>query len=805
MMATPAAPVAHHAGQLPAETTGFVGRKSELATVGRQLRVSRLVTVTGPGGVGKTRLALRAAVAADTRYHHPVAFAELSALRDPELLPYTVGAALGLPQRDGRPALENITDYLRDRELLLVLDTCEHVIDAAALFAEALLSAAPRVRILATSRQPLDVIGESVCPLGPLHVPDDGALADREAAGDAVELFAQRAAAAVAGFAVTPDNSAEVARVCRRLEGIPLAIELAAVRLRSLSLGDLAERLDSRLQILDSGRRGAEPRHQALRDAFGWSYELCGAAEQALWARLSVFAGPFSVEAAEEVCAGDQLPRGEVFGTLISLVDKSVVIKSDQGRYRLLDTVREYGAERLAESAEADRVRSRLLRRYLRLAQELDSDPLTDQQPRYLTLLAEHDSIRATLGHAFTIPGQTPAAARLTTSLYWYWHISGLMREATHWIGLALDSFPEPSELRAAALVLRGLMIAGQGDPEAGVADCQNGIAMAEAAGDARTYARGHLYYCQVLLAAHKREEAIAAGEAAARLMPAAGDGPTAKSAHLYLGLLHLHGGDVDKALQVAGEGLRALPSDGGEKWVSSFLFALTGICLFVKGDTERGSLAIRRSLAARRELGDPMGLGYGLGLLGYTAAKQGRFRRAAWLLGAASPLWEQLGNAAFIGASGLRKVAGQAAAETRKELGDDVFDELFEAAARSPLEEAIDLAIADSDDLPALAAGSSGTDGTDRLGGALSDGEPADGVADGSSGAEEYAAAAGATLTEREAEIAGLVASGLSNRQIAEKLIISKRTVDTHVARIFAKAGLTSRVQLAHWVRTRR
>lgn len=816
----PAAPVAQRPGYLPAETTGFVGRKSELIMLSALLAGSRLVTVTGPGGVGKTRLALRAAAAARARYRHGTVLAELSALRDPELLPHTVASALGLAQQDDRSEMDTITGYLRDRELLLILDTCEHVIDAAALFAEAVLSAAPRVTILATSRQPLDVTGENACPLAPLGVPDGSARAGAGAAaepgaGDAVELFAQRAAAAAEGFAVTANNRAEVIRLCRQLDGIPLAIELAAVRLRALDPGELGRLLEEhRLRVLAGGRRGATPpRHQALRDAIGWSYELCTPAEQVLWARLSVFAGSFGVEAAEEVCAGGRLSHQEVIGALISLVDKSVVVKADDDRYRMLDTIRDYGAERLADSSEEDQVRRRLLRRYLRLAQEFDDDPLTGQLHKYRALRAEHASLRAALGYGFSVPAQTRVAARLVTALYWYWHISGLIREARHWLAVTLEQFPEPSAERAGALVLRGLATAAQGDPATGVPGCEEGLAMAKAVGDKRTYARGHLYYCQALLAAGRNEEAAAAGRAAGTMMPAVGDTQSVEVLHLYLGLLHLLAGDIDQALAVATQGLRRMPAGDGERWTTSFLCAVTGLCLFLTGETGRGSAVLRRSLSIRRDLGDPMGLAYGLGLLGFAAAGQARYERAAWLLGAASPLWEQLGSAAFTGAPGLAQLAEQAAEAARENLGADVYDDLFRAAARRPLEEAVDLAIHDSDELPALTAGPAGGGaGPGGSGGSGGPGGPGGCVAIGGPGLDDSGGAAaadgpgtlGAPLTEREIEIAGMVAGGLSNREIAERLVISRRTVDTHVTHIFGKAGVTSRDQLASWVRSR-
>jgi predicted ATPase len=273
-------------GELPAEVTGFVGRYAELAQLDAMLAAARLVTVTGPGGVGKTRVTLRAAALAAGRFGDgAVCLVELSGLRDPELLPYTVAACLGLPQSDDQ--LDAVLDYLHDRKLLLILDTCEHLLDACAMLADAVLQAAPGVTVLATSRQPLDVPGEHPYPVPPLPVPDkDAPGGGRD--GDAVELFAQRAAVALPGFAVTEDNRAQVVRLCRRLDGIPLAIELAAVRLRALPLAELADRVESRFRVLDGDRRAGVPRHQTLRTATEWSHDLCAPAEQVLWARREV-------------------------------------------------------------------------------------------------------------------------------------------------------------------------------------------------------------------------------------------------------------------------------------------------------------------------------------------------------------------------------------------------------------------------------------------------------------------------------------------------------------------------------------
>jgi predicted ATPase len=366
------------AGRLPqSEYTDFVGRQEELAAIAGLLAHNRLVTITGPGGVGKTRISLVAASEVAARYPDGPWIVELSGLRDPALLPSTVASVLGLPEQDASSALDALLGYLLDRRLLLVLDTCDHILDSCADLIQAVLRDAPGVTVLATSRQPLDMAAEHAFPIGPLPVPDGDTLpADRRGpagSGDATELFALRAATAVAGFTVTTDNAADVVRLCRRLDGIPLAIELAAVQLRTLPLAELGKRLDHRFSVLVGGCPGALPRHQTLRTAVGWSYELCSPAERRLWARLSVFAGSFTLSAAEEVCAEVAAERPDVVSALIGLVDKSVVLREGD-RYRMLDTLREFGAERLESSGELASCRARHIARNLAMAQYFDAN-----------------------------------------------------------------------------------------------------------------------------------------------------------------------------------------------------------------------------------------------------------------------------------------------------------------------------------------------------------------------------------------------------------------------------------------------
>jgi predicted ATPase/DNA-binding CsgD family transcriptional regulator len=774
-----------HRGQLPAEVTGFVGRGSELSWLATLLDGARLITVVGPGGVGKTRVALRAAARAADDFPDGVRLVELSGLRDPALLPNAVASCLGLVEQDDRPQLAAVLDHLRTRRLLLILDTCEHLVDACALLAEAVLRQTAAVTVLATSRQPLDVPGEHTFRLQPLPVPglEEEATA---AAGDAVELFAQRALAAVPGFAVTAANRADVIRLCRRLDGIPLAIELAAVRLRALPLPELTDRLENRFHVLTGERRGTVSRHQTLHTAIEWSYSLCTPAERALWDRLSVFAGNFDVAAAEDVGACDMVPRDRVLQVLISLVDKSVVLRDGPDgppgpRYRLLDSLREFAAERLAESGQEADCRARHIARYLAMARRFGRNFADDDQlARLRQLRAEHDNIRAALEYAFAGPGSGRDAAGLACVLYSYWHISGSLREGAYWLDKVLDTFPgpapspspppspSPSPERASALIDRALIGSVEGHPEA-VARAREGIEIAALLGDERLSARGYLALNLALTFAGYHDEAVDAGVQARRRLSALDSRVGLICLDAQMGLLYQLSGKFDQSVESCQHGLRGLAP--GERWLRSYLHVVSAVALYQQpGKEAECAEALRQGLAAKHELGDYVGGAYALEALAWLAADAGRCERTSWLLGAAHSLWERagtrLGNNAI-----MEEFHQRAAAKAGEALGAERFDALHAAGAAQPIDRIVALAIGDADSLTA----GSGAGSRDREAGGL---------------------------TKREQQIASLVASGLSNREIAEKLVISKRTVDAHVDHIFAKLGISSRVQLTVWLR---
>ncbi|MFJ6696529.1 ATP-binding protein [Streptomyces sp. NPDC091272] len=763
-------------GTLPLEVTGFVGRTAELGQVRELLRRSRLVTLVGPGGVGKSRLALRGALAAKGEYDDGSVLVELSALRDPELLPGAVADALGLPEQTGRDMLDVVMEHLAPRRLLLVLDTCEHLLDACALLADLLLREVPGVTVLATSRQPLDVPGEHTLAVPPLEI------------GDALALFAQRADAILPGFTVDESNRADVTALCGRLDGIPLAIELATVRLRALPLAQLTARLEDRFQILTGGRRSASlPRHQTLRTAIDWSHDLCSEPERALWARLSVFAGPFDLTAVEEICAegpGDTgaadgvLPRAEVLEFLVGLVDKSVVLRVGENgaHYRLLDTIREYGADRCADDERARLARRHQDHYFARARRFADRVVTSEQVPLYRQLHHDLANLRSAFEYALGRPEGVRPALRAATGLWPFWATAGLFKEGRYWIskGLALEG--EPCEERAAGFLWGSLLATMQGDIEPALTGFETARAVAAEAGDdlllalALGYAGGvgWLFGDEVngrrmlddsLVMQHRLNDHFAL-----------------IVHHYQRAYMHSLLRHADEATEHADEALRRIGSgpgagpDGaaGECMIRSQALGIKGMAAWVRGDAKEAFRLALTSVALSRELQDVFGTANSLELLAWGAAGTDRTRQSAWLLGACGELWRKVGNP-MVGVAAHPDDRARVEREVREKLGDETYGRLFAQGARLPLDRVVELALAGS---PVPAPAPPPGPGADR-------------------------AAGRDHLTRREREVADLVSAGLTNREISERLVISKRTADAHVEHILAKLGFSSRTQI--------
>ncbi|MFG2502199.1 ATP-binding protein [Streptomyces sp. NPDC048441] len=755
-------------GQLPAELTSFVGRVGELAEVQRLLGQARLLTLVGPGGVGKSRLALRAAGEAAAEFPDGVRLAELSGLKGPELLPGVVAEALGLPAQAGKSRIDEVIEYVADRELLIILDTCEHLVDACALLANLLLSQAPRLKILATSRQALDVPGEYVLPVAPLGLPEEGE------GGDALELFEQRAAVAVPGLELTDSEREIASALCRRLDGIPLAIELTAVRLRALPLEQLAARLTESFALLDGGRKAVLLRHQTLRNTIGWSHELCSPAERLLWARLSVFAGIFDLAAVEAVCTDLQLPTGTVVDPLIGLVDKSVVLRHGNS-YQLLDTIREFGAEWLDRVEETAAVKHRMIAYYRSRLQHFQERFFSsDQAPLHKALLPERENLRAALEYAHADGELLPVAA----AMWPYWLCSGQPAEACHWLDLALVQQPEVSTERVRALQWASMFTALQGDQSTAKRLAGEMREQAEQVADQRLIALAQMCSGQASGFLGECDEAVAELAPALDELRRVGTDLDVALATMRLGMVHALDGRADAGIAIlsdvmrlAGENDKEDKEDNSneenseESYIQGCAYGYMTVAHLVAGDIDAAEQTGRRSVELHDLRDGVLNLGITLDAVAWTAVAQGLHHRAALIFGGVDAPFDLLDRRRALGNPMLTRLHAQALGAAEEALGSEGLERLRRQGARLPREQLVAFALSHSDTLPGI---------------------PAQPESCGTS-----------DLTQREREVAELVARGMTNKAIAEQLVISKRTADAHVEHILAKLGFSSRSQI--------
>ncbi len=628
---------------LPRQLTGFIGREREMAEVKRLLTTTCLLTLTGTGGAGKTRLALQ--VAADVLEGYPdgVWLAELAALSDPALAPQTVAAALGVREVPGRPILETLLHYLQRKTLLLVLDNCEHLVTACAQLAGELLRTCSNLRILATSREALNIQGEIAWRVPSLSLPARREIPSlqRLAQFEAVRLFVERAAAAKPTFALTPENAAPVAAVVQHLDGIPLAIELAAARVPALSVDQIAARLDDRFRLLTRGSRASLPRQQTLRAALDWSYQLLTERERRVLRRLSVFAGGWTLEAAETVCRADEIEQLDVLDLLTQLVFKSLVVTDEQNgdiRYRFLETVRQYGLEKLEESGETEAIRKRHRDWYLGLAERAEPELQGVRQAAWFDHLeAEHDNFRAALECSQT-PGEARAGMRLAKALIRFWAVRGFVGEGGERLAsiLTRPEAAEPTALRAQVLWGAGWL----------------------------DFRQGHYQSARALL-----EESLVIQRA---LKDRSGIGQVLNA----LGLVARRQGDYSAAHALHEESLTIAREMGDKLGISHALNNL-GLITREEGNYAAALTFHEQSLAIRRELGDKINISQSLMNLGLVATAQKEYTLARRFYEESLALSRELGDRLGI-------------AYVLNNLGDVAYHEWDDAAARALYDESL-------------------------------------------------------------------------------------------------------------------
>ncbi|MEU6413065.1 AAA family ATPase [Microbispora sp. NPDC046933] len=698
-MATPAG--WRQEGNLPVELTSFVGRTRLLASLRQRLQDYRLITVTGIGGVGKSRTALRLAHQVRRQFRDGVWYVDLARLQDPAMVYHTITAALGIADQSPREGSDTLAEWLADRELLLILDTCEHLVDACAQLTQELLNTAPHLRILATSRRSLNAPGEYTAAVPPLSVPGDHP-SENPFTNEAVELFGARASSVVPDFVVDEDNIAAVAELCRRLDGIPLAIELAAVRLRTLSVEQILALLADRFSLLAGASRTALPRHQTLRAAIGWSHELCEPAERLLWARLSVFAGDFELDAARHVCAGDALPSDRILDVIGDLVDKSILLSfpTPAGqRYRLIDTLRQYGGEWLDKLGETQDLRRRHRDYYLQLAERSEHSWSGPRQVHWYTRMRqEHDNIRVALDYCLSTPGEERVGLELLSALWFLWVACGFAREGVIYLERALKASPLPSKERCKALWVLAYIRSAQGDMAGALAAAEQCSTDAVRVGDSGA----------VLLATKMQgTAAMLQGDAkkATALLGVAIEfhrggrelNPGLLPAIVELSMVLLAQSEFEEAETLLVDCLQVC-QERGELWLRSYAWYASSLVHRATGRRDEALVACKEALRIKRHFHDVLGIVLCVDNLATLNLEAGEPERTATLLGAAQANWRTFGLPQF-GSPFFTTEHEQCVKECKKLIGDAAYDEAYAAGARFSLGDLVEYALDDLDD----------------------------------------------------------------------------------------------------------
>jgi predicted ATPase/DNA-binding CsgD family transcriptional regulator len=808
------------------ELSAFIGREPELRELRSLAPQARALTLCGAGGIGKTRLAVRLIAALAAGFPDGAWFVELADLRQPDLVVSRIATALGVSEEPGRPLIDTLADAIRPRTILLALDTCEHLVGACAQLCHQLLAAAPGLRVIATSREPLRVAAETVWQVPPLSLPPDQPAAADPAASDALRLFADRAAVASPGFVLGPASLAPVAAVCRALDGLPLAIELAAAWVRALSPDQIASRLADRLLLLSSPERTAPARHRTLRAAIDWSHDLLAAREKVLLRRLSVFAG-WPLDMAEKVCADPALPDGQVLDVLTALADKSLVVaEPDVGgqiRYRMLDTVREYAAGRLAESGESPAVHARLRDYVVREVEQLHqvgmaqvAAPWSARVEVFRRFDMEAPNLRQVLGKCLA-DGDAEAGLRICASARPVWIVQGSFAEGAGWLDsfLALYDSGLSDDVRGRGLVSRA-QLALATDPAAARRYALAGLGLCRGEGSRFWAASALNLLAEAAVQAGQMDEATARADEALAVARSASDKWNEGYAIGTLAVIAGYGGDLAGARRL-GEAALEITREIDQQWGSARNLLGLGDLARLSGDPERARQLYAEALPILREIGGRPQIARCLAGLGRLAQSQGDLAAAGRHLSESLELSRSAGSRIGViraldafaslavaqndpgiavrlaaAAAGLRRAAElpearagrtQRIVDAAASLGEQAIGEEWAEGYRLTSDAAAALALS-------LVQPSPGHPGRRRDPSRDDEGRRDGPQADASPGG----------LTPRELEVVALIARGHTNKAIADELSISQPTAARHVANIMAKLSFTSRVQVAAW-----
>ena len=817
---------------LPLQLTSFIGRERELAEVSQLIFQSRLATLTGAGGCGKTRLALYATHSLSKSFADGVWFVNLVMLREQSLVPQFVAQALGVHEVTNQTLMESLLQFVQAKQMLLLLDNCEHLSEACASLVQVLLLNAPQLHILATSREPLGIAGETSYFVLPLTVPPDLHTGSNRLVGntprldelmahDAVRLFVERAQTILPDFRLTADNAAVVVDICRRLDGIPLALELASARVRVLTLEQISARLENRFSLLVSGYRlGSAPHHHTLRATMDWSYALLTSVEQILFRRLAVFVADFSLDMVEAICTDEALEHRQILNLLSSLVDKSLVVAETlthpQARYRLLETIREYALEKLNEAKETPRLQERYLNVFVARAEET-APKLTGpyQQMWFNWLETEHDNLRTALALTLESPpigtpvgGRIEVGLRIAIALFQFWSVRNHWQEGLAWFERLIEQADDqiPLAIHASACTYAAFLAEWRGNSSAAIRYGRRGVELGEAAGDEGKpilgFALGGLASAMSMVGDY--QAAFTLQEQYIELFRGLGD---AYSYHLGMGVLvqgrlatafgkyELAHTLLDEALFLAreandpyrmamalnflgdlarcerqyvqaqilyGESVGLLSELGAERDLAATLHNLGHILLHL-GDMDRAQTLFEESLAIQQAQQNKAGIAECLIGFAALASARGLPVASVHLLSAlASTDWARRAEEW----PATRIEYEQTLALIRRQL-DEVALEREQAVGRAlSLDQAVEIAL----NLPR------------------------------SFSLSPVPMIASQGLTVREREVASFIAQGWSNGEIAAALVLSKRTVEKHIANILSKLGLTNRAQLVRW-----